>query len=664
MQKLKACFILIAILTCMGLSGCSDIEVPSGDNSASVVDDPMKTPIDTESTSQSNSELKSFAYGLSFGKENVASDGGKVLINPSVTGDSRGSVNVGLMVFVDGIPQTFTADNSNQKAQLHRFDTAVNATNTLNLTLEPIIDANLDNHIIDVAGIAYPDYYPGDKPSFGNYHKMLSPISVGLPIDNVKYSYCDNKKFLKLDSAVMSQEQISAYGLDEQTGVMAIKLSQDDFNGQNYIIKNNSLALTLDIYSTERTSVDYRISIYKNHEQVTFNEDYSFIDVKIEGGKFAKTDIEISNVENGDFVYCIAVPLAEKEVIRKSPSTIALLENVSFGDKSTSSSPSGSTDTDNSAVSQTPADIVTTAKSMPEFAVEDTLFFTDYDGKLKLMSSKNGVDAEKSASINCTNCLFKVHGKYIACIAVDDEDYYAYLYDKELNLIKSAKLNQILSDEFQDGSGINNIDFDNERIVYAYRDINGRQSVIRSCEWDLGNIKTVCELPNSEADTVQGIHAVSICDDFVAFWVNGNTKGEKWQSYGVSDFSGNTKIIRKDGVYAPQISGSIALWSDQHVDKNEFPSGEIVMYQDGSFSSFKTEEQSESQFAFLFDDRVLTLNKDGRILRIYMDGRKINEIAIEDGYSGTSALLFGNKVYIRVYGNKNPDTNVLIYEVN
>lgn len=88
------------------------------------------------------------------------------------------------------------------------------------------------------------------------------------------------------------------------------------------------------------------------------------------------------------------------------------------------------------------------------------------------------------------------------------------------------------------------------------------------------------------------------------------------------------------------------------------------MFQDGRFSSFKTEEQSESQFAFLFDDRVLTLNKDGRILRIYKDGRKINEIAIEDGYSGTSALLFGNKVYIRVYGNKNPDMNVLIYEVN
>ncbi len=690
MKKIKGISILISLVTAMGLiSGCSDQEIPNGNNSALIGDsvvDPMKTPI--SSGTGTGEEPVSFAYSFSFGENYFKINNNELVLSPVLAGDSRGSVNVGLRVFVDGIPQYYTDDASPESTDMMRFDTIANTKKAYELTVDTVIDPNLPQHTIAVAGLAYPDYYPKENTNFGNYHKMLSSVTSNLPIEGAAFSTANNIKILSLENFVMSQEQKESFGINDTDGVMDILLNQNGAAVNTYEIKDNTLTLSFNAYSTAATVVPYRVSFYKNHKQIKFNDGYDYIDFSLEGGKMSQADIKIGDVKSGDFIYCIAAPLINREILLKSHSTIALDDGVGLpmgsgsdidqgstsektssddlesGSQNTSESKpdfetptSGDPESDpkNASVSE-----VSFQDAMPSFSIGNTLYYTVYDGKMNIYSTQNGIDVINKTSFDYNGGNFFVHGNYISCYTVVGDDHIASLYDKELNLVRSVKLNKVLPQRLRQG---NCIDFDENRIVFAYWDNSAQPNYeLRSCDWNLQNVKTIFSLSKDENNPTESISAVRLCDDYAAFWINGYSNGKSTHSYGISDFNGNFKIERKDGVYLPQTSGNIAMWSDQHVDIGELPSGSIVVAQNGELSSFRTEERSESQFAFLCGNSILTLNGSGNTLRVYnLNGSKTAEIAIEDGYSGAEAIMVGNKVFVNAYGKS---TTTLVYEVN
>ncbi|MCM1275862.1 MAG: hypothetical protein NC299_10935 [Lachnospiraceae bacterium] len=671
----KTGIVLLTFVLGLTLCGCADYTLSDSNMiNTSVADDPMNTPISGVTAIEVGKEPISFAYSFGFGEDYFKIENGKLIISPALTGDDKTSVNVGLKVFIDGIPQYYTNGAALSSTDMMRINTVVGIKNIYELTVDAAIDPELTQHTISAASLAYPDYYPKDNASFGNYHKMLSSVTSNLPIEDAAFSPAQSIKILELENSVMSQEQKESFGLNDANGVMDIELNQ---NGSGtYKIKNNSLTLSFDAFSTAAAVIPYRVSFYKNHEQVKFNDGYDYIDLSLEGGKMSQAEIKISDVKSGDFIYCIAVPLINRELPLKSRSTIALddgsgspsendtdiiTSNPSENISSNGSENSHSTVTEskpNSEVSE-----VSFQNPMPAFSIGDTLYYTDYDGKMKIYSTQNGTDIVDQTSFDFENGRFFVHGNCISCYTVVGEDFYAHLYDKNLNLVRSVKLNDVLPENLWEINGTNCIDFDENRIVFAYWD-NGASPhyELRSCDWDLQNVKTVFSLPKNENDPTASIAAVRLCDDYAAFWVNGFSNGKATQSYGISDFSGNYKIERKDGVYLPQTNGNVALWSDQHVDIGALPSGSVVVAENGEFSSFKTDEQSESQFAFLCGDSILTLNGNGNILRIYDTiGRKTAQITIESGYTGSEAIMVGNKVYVSASGKSRA---ILVYEVN
>lgn len=675
MKKVK--LVLLAFVFGVTLCGCANDTISdSSVINASVADDPMNTPISSVGSTNDGKEPISFAYSLSFGEDYFKVDNNKLTIMPALTGDHRASVNVGLRVFVDGIPQYYTDGASLSSTDMMRFDTVVDTKNTYELTVDTVIDPNLSQHTIAAAGFAYPDYYPKENTSFGNYHKMLSSVTSNLPTEDASFSSANNINILKLENNVMSQEQKEGFGLNDTNAVMDIELNQNGIGVSTYEIKDNSLTLSFDAYSTAATVIPYRVSFYKNHKQIKFNDGYDYIDLSLEGGKISQADIKISDVKSGDFIYCIGVPLINRELPLKSRSTIALEDGAGLPTESGSDINPGNTSekTSSSVPENNSSDIpeskpnpgiseVSFQDLMPMFSIGDTLYYTDYDGRMKIYSTQNGTDIVNQTSFDFEDGRFFVHGNYISCYTVVGDDFFARVYDKNLNLVRSAKLNDILPEDLWEINGTNCIDFDENRIVFAYwNDGAVRDYEIRCCDWNPKNIKTVFSLPKNENDPTESIAAVRLCDDYAAFWINGYSNGKATQSYGISDFNGNFKIERKDGVYLPQTSGNIALWSDQHVDIGALPSGSIVVAQNGKFFSFRTEEQSESQFAFLCGNSILTLNGSGNILRIYdTTGNKTAQIAIESGYSGSEAIMIGNKVYVNAFGKSR---TTLVYEVN
>ncbi len=663
--KIMALYSILCI--CIMFSGCSDsrlFQVPdNSDLNISTIGDPIG-----DKNNSNTSPIASFAYGLSFGADDVRNNNGNLWISPSVTGDNRASAEIGLLVFVDGIPQKYSVGNADNFAYMTRFNTKVKTKETYDLLIDASLDQNLSEHTISIASISYPDYYPDKTPVFGMYHKILAPLVVdfgacsGIASHNVI-------KSLTLDNKIMTQEDKDKYGVIDD-GVMDISLNQNN-NSPNYTIENGELKLTLNAYSTSNTSVEYRVSIYKNHEHILFNGDYEYVDVKLEGGKFSVTDITLNDVASGDFVYCIAVPLNQGEVIIKSKSMIALNKGEKFPSairndssngsdnnyiQSTDDITNSSTPPDNNNNSQTGTNEFTVKQAMPLFSIGDTLYYTSYDGMLNIYASKNGTDIDNSVSVEYNMGRLSTHDEYVSLCTDVNGKYWAFLFDKDLNLVKSTDLTHVLPKKIWGGNIANKIDFDDSKIVYTYWDENITEYEIRCCDWDLKNIKSLCKI------TDNGISSISLARDYVAFWLAGYSDAHKTDSYGIVDFVGNLSFFRKDGVSSPQVSGEVTLWSDQHVDVDKLPSGSVVIFKNGKFSSFRTVEQSESQFAFLCGNSILTLNGSGNTLRVYnINGSKTAEIAIEDGYSGAKAIMIGNKIYVDAYGKS---TTTLIYEVN
>lgn len=677
MTMKKAKLALLAFVFGVTLCGCTNDTIPGSNTiNTSIADDPMNIPISSGNSTNDGNEPVSFAYALSFGDDYFKAENNKLTIMPALTGDHRASVNVGLRVFVDGMPQYYSDSDSLSSTDMMRFDTVVDTKKSYELTVDTLIDPNLSQHTIAAAGLAYPDYYPKENTSFGNYHKMLSSATSTLPTEDVDFPSANDINILNLENYVMSQEQKEGFGLNDTNGVMDIELNQNGIGVSTYEIKDNSLTLSFNAYSTVETVIPYRVSFYKNHKQIKINDGYDYIDISLEGGKMSQTDVAINDVKSGDFIYCIAAPLISREIMLKSRSTIALDSGVNLSGGSGSDINPGNTSekTSSSNSENAPSDIpeskpnseiseVSFQDLMPIFSIGDTLYYTDYDGKMRIYSSKNGTDIANQTSFDFEDGRFFLHGNHISCYTVVGDDYIASLYDKELNLVRSVKLNDILPKNLWSVNGTNCIDFDEDRIVFAYWNSGTNPNYeLRSCDWNLQNVKTVFSLPKDESNPTESIAAVRLCDDYAAFWTNGYSNGMATQSYGISDFNGNFQIERKDGIHLPQTNGNIAVWSDQHVDIGALPSGSIVVSQEGKFSSFRTEEQSESQFAFLCGNSILTLNGGGNTLRIYdTSGNKIGQIAIEDGYSGSEAIMVGNNVYVNAYGKSN---TILVYEVN
>lgn len=453
MTMKKAKLALLAFVFGVTLCGCTNDTIPGSNTiNTSIADDPMNIPISSGNSTNDGNEPVSFAYALSFGDDYFKAENNKLTIMPALTGDHRASVNVGLRVFVDGMPQYYSDSDSLSSTDMMRFDTVVDTKKSYELTVDTLIDPNLSQHTIAAAGLAYPDYYPKENTSFGNYHKMLSSATSTLPTEDVDFPSANDINILNLENYVMSQEQKEGFGLNDTNGVMDIELNQNGIGVSTYEIKDNSLTLSFNAYSTVETVIPYRVSFYKNHKQIKINDGYDYIDISLEGGKMSQTDVAINDVKSGDFIYCIAAPLISREIMLKSRSTIALDSGVNLSGGSGSDINPGNTSekTSSSNSENAPSDILESKPNfeisevsfqdlMPIFSIGDTLYYTDYDGKMRIYSSKNGTDIANQTSFDFEDGRFFLHGDHISCYTVVGDDYIASLYDKELNLVEMLR---------------------------------------------------------------------------------------------------------------------------------------------------------------------------------------------------------------------------------
>lgn len=644
---------IVFLVGIMLLTGCAyNMHETS---SRSEISDPMESQTDVNTV-----DSPGISYGLEFAPEDISLVGGKLTISPKLQCGET-STNVGLMVFVDGVAQEYSTESDDDKQFIKRFDIEAEKEITCNLIMDPKIDNDIDYHTINVVSLLAPEFKPTfDTPNFGVYHHMLRVPSIELPNEIAEASSDGNPNVLKADNSVLTKKQKEQFGLQEGTSVTSVDLFQNGDALSNTYSKKKSekgLELTLYAYSTIPIVEDFRIEFFVNHKPASFNDGYEYLDVKMEGEKITELEITLDDVRIGDFVYCIATPLIAGEVPYKSESKMVLDEDGASNDKT----PSNSQD-NNSVPSSIHSNTVTQPSEnvTPVFAIGNSAYFKERYGDAVYKMNSN-MEVEKKFE---KKCPIVFHDDKISAIIADthtvseggritqkdNPSVTIELMDSDFNTLRSAQVSKLF-DKMTVYYAPSHIDFDENRIIYAYRNENGADE-LRCCDWNLKNIKTLMTLPNSTENIASDFETIFLTDSFVAFKASGQNEGTREDFYGICDFKGNYQIYQKNGISNKiQVVENTVMWSDEHVDVagGSIPSGEVVLYKNGKFEKIQTENPIESQDAFLTGkDEFFTALSDGEILRQYKNGSKSSEIALDTGERSLSIIRAGDKVFANI----------------
>lgn len=631
---------VVLLSTAILVSGCSKAEpdsIPSitTSNISSEISDPMKQPTDS-----SHEIPPATSYGFNFGTKDIDYGSGELVLSPTLMGGDT-PTRVGFMVFIDGIPQKYCSENSPEYSYISSFDIEENSEKAHELTVDPIIDNDMSEHIISVSTILAPDFVPPlETPTFGNYHRILRNKSKKLSDEITGIAATDEYKVLKAENRVLTNEEKEEYGLDEYESGYTVECDLQQFKRleKTFTLKSgeNCLTSTLCAYSTMPNVQPYRVTVFVNHKPVKINGIYDFIDVTMEGGKISKTEITLENIKVGDFVYCIAAPLTEGEVAMKSTSKMVI------GDKS-SGSYSTSTPAESAENISDGGDVVSNTDLKPMFAIGDNLYAETKRGSAVYpalcMVNSSGDMVKTLADVSGA----RMHGDKISVVKYSGDTFSTgtnamkiMLLDKDLNVVKSLDIT----------GSYGKIDFNEDRIVYVRND-----NEICSCDWNWENHRTLFSL-SSASQGAEYFVDIKLGDGFVAFNAQAEINNKDADFYGVCDFSGNYEIYRKDGINYSQVCGKTAVWGDRHTDvvNGVMPSGNFVMYTNGSFQNFTTENILESQDVFLTgENEFFTVIGDNYgVIKQYKNGAKIREISVGTGNSAENIVHTDSMLYADV----------------
>ncbi len=657
-KKLSIAFLAGILL----LTGCSRQELPGdlpiGSSSRSEIADPLEEPVDN---SEDSAQLKLPASGCNYSfdpdKISISEDG--LIISPTIKGHGS-DTNIGIVVFIDGVRQKYSVGDSAEKSYMANFDIKAGSEQTFDLKVDAVLDGSLDKHLISMGVIMVPDFVStAEDPTFGMYHNMLSTGVFELP-EEVKDAFPNkNYNVLKTENSLLTQKQIDKFRIEigdvNENGICedVYLLQGDDRLEDRYTMPEgeNKIKLHFSAYTTQHTLVQQRVTFYVNHEAVKFNGGYDHLDFTAEGEKITELDVELDNVKQGDFIYCITVPLSsEGWILDKTRSCLIIPENQ--GDKPSPSSSSTENGSPNSNTSDNTPSSVTPAKSgavttvsfagriVPEFSIGENIYATERNKGVTLYKMDPDGNVIK---ILIGGGNFSAHGDKIMTYSFSDGDVgekvKVSLLDKDFNEIKKLEIEP-------DGKGsYRSFDADENRIAYIYEHDDAR-SELRICDWNFKNQKTLMTLP---ADNI--FREIRLADGFVAFKLTENNTS----CYGICDFNGNAEKHPKKAMSTEvQRFGNTVLWSNKHGEATS--EGEIVLYKNGKFEVVKPQNPFESQDVYLTaEDEFFTAPDGYNVLKQYINGAESAELPLDKGDGLSSVIRAGDKIVAGTFsdgGNK------------
>ncbi len=303
-MSIKKMIVILAVSIL--LAGCNSNSRRNNTNSSGLISNPIAGDNVPNFDAAGQRPVR---YSIGIKGENARFISDDTISVPLTLNGEEGCERVGVRVFIDGILQNFTPDNSENWLN-HNIMSVKTGDTDYELKVKAIFDENIETHTISALSVYNPEFTPKVGMSLGNNHKAAAGAFRTLPTNDIQLNYADNAAICKAaDLSAITKEQSEKYNLKGEYDEALLLLQND---GKTYALNETGFGVTLQFVAGTHAagSEKYRVSFYKNHELVQFNGDYSYLDVSLEGGKISITDIKIADAKDGDFLYCIAVPTA------------------------------------------------------------------------------------------------------------------------------------------------------------------------------------------------------------------------------------------------------------------------------------------------------------------------------------------------------------------
>lgn len=251
--------------------------------------------------------------------------------------------NIGFYIFSDGIIQEYTSDVSDKKTTMQTFMLQRDSVQTIDFYIEDI------KHISEKDEISFsfmtmiePDFIP----TIDNYASDLPHVTSGG--DSLHLHMKEQPKigkdkiFSNFETHIISEEEALRFAIlldDRYTGYntkfVLESINETGRPRENLIAASDNKKLKLNLYgwtingsNSFSANGTYRVSFYKNHEKIKFNGDFDYIDVELKEGYITSADINLENISEGDFIYCIAVPINNFNLnAKKSMTALVINQN-------------------------------------------------------------------------------------------------------------------------------------------------------------------------------------------------------------------------------------------------------------------------------------------------------------------------------------------------
>lgn len=613
---LSICIVfLFTVITC-ACSHQENIEISS------------ENPFDIQAVDQNNSEVGFYGFGIDEISE-LSSPYTNLKIK---TENGEVAQDIGLMVFVDGIPQKI--DNSYCKTVLlQEKSEAVHE-----IVFEPILTndkAAGETASVLVASILRPSFKPSENNGyvFGNCITLrdLMPMDITVAGDifsaNLQGLYCD--EIMPIDESFVLKELKTTLPTENSADTIHI-YKENDTDGAVVSIDADGCA-RFSLYGIANRDNTYRVTVFVNNSPVQFNGNYNYADMVMRSGNMTKLDIELSSdvVNQGDIIYAIAVPIqyevysmikTENKILMEKDDAVITVEPQEHVPERESEKEQQFAE---QPVTEEPVQQVQNTNSGSVLLDSHIMLLGYLDGNAIATQNNEIISFDSNGDIkhrtalpqNSTVISAEILNSKLAVKITDDftasavgattngfqqleefhSEYKLLIYDTQLNMINEAELN------FMNDFSLLSVSPDGKKIAYTKEvantlyiaDINGYNEQVLSTL----NVK--------KGEPVLFLN-IAFTDFGVVYSATGTEKLSQFDNdkyYGVIDLSGNNKYLRDDAVgsYLQKFNGG-AFFPDRNVPYGQESSGILRIINGNSFSTLSTQIKNQSQGAVISQD--------------------------------------------------------------
>lgn len=305
----KKSFFLLLLLVFLGLTSCVKNDAP--------------TDLDPN-LSNEEKVFEHYVFGQGFSDDNITEfvyDGNPLVI-PYEYENKATEFDTGIVIFINGIIQKYSTDDSNEEKYIHIFHVPKESQVTMNLYVQPNVGINGDTLNIHIGSIFKADEIITSLASYGHQHNLSQ--TIGFPVI-CQHDSTNSSAFNFLSASTerkMTDEEKKSYvSIDEatqetfnalETGAI-IEVMQDD----QIIVDTIDLdqEITLRFAGKEAS---YKGYIFLDNQ---IDADIPILDVQIKKDTYSEFTLKIDKKDYKNF-YVILAPTDINEYLYQSQKLI------------------------------------------------------------------------------------------------------------------------------------------------------------------------------------------------------------------------------------------------------------------------------------------------------------------------------------------------------